>query len=195
RTMNAARSKAVVRDHVSAASFAAAIARFASSREPCGTAAIGSPVAGDSATKVSPLSASVHRPATNMRASVAKLGPPPVDERLQLLLQRRLQLRLLVLLERLPPDVRRARGGILAAVARPALVVLGRREQRPVEALAEPLERVRRAEEVTALPHLLMRGVRKRLLVDLQRLEHLVQHAQELHVDDELLVAGDEPGL
>src|SRR6478752_9390383 len=98
-----------------------------------------------------------------------QLGPDPVVER-----------RLLVLLERRPPDLAGPRGGVARPEPVPPLEVLGRREQRPVEALAEPLERVRRAEEVAALADLLVRAVRERLLVDPERLEHLVQHPQQL---------------
>ena len=52
-----------------------------------------------------------------------------------------------------------------------------------------------RAEEVPAGPHLLVRAERQRLLVDLQRRELVPELAQDLDVDDELLVAGHEPGL
>src|SRR5712691_8555015 len=110
--MHAARSNAVRRDHGSAARFAAPIANCASLRPPCGTSAITSPVAGESAVNVSPLSEPVHRPSTNIAVSVrvlvAKLGPPAVDVRLQLVLQPLVQLRFHVLLERLFRDLRRA---------------------------------------------------------------------------------------
>src|SRR5436190_16659544 len=124
--MNAARSNAVVRDHAAAASFAAAIARRASSRDPRGTSPSVSPVAGDSAVNVSPDSAPVQAPATNI--SVAKLGPPAIDVRLQLVVQPRVHRRLVVLLECLLPDLVRARGCVVAALSHPALVVLRRRE-------------------------------------------------------------------
>src|SRR4029077_2021164 len=99
---------------------------------------------------------------------------------------------LLVLLEHLLPDVGRARRSVATPVPVPPLVVLGGRDERPVEALTEALERVGGAEKVPALAYLLVRGVRQRLLVDDERLEHLVQHAALLDIDDELLVAGDE---
>src|SRR6266404_258956 len=79
--------------------------------------------------------------------SVSELRAPTVDVRLELVLQSLVDLRLDVLLERLLRDLRRARGGIPAAEAIPALVVLGRGEERPVEALTEALERVHRTEE------------------------------------------------
>src|SRR5438445_5302410 len=126
------------------------------------------------------------RPPTHPRrtsASVAELLAPPVDVGLQLVLQVSLHRRLLVLLERLLRDLARPHRRVAPTVARPALVVLRRREQRPVEALAEALERVHRAEEVAALSNLLVRGIGQRLLVDLEWLEHLVQHAQHLDVD------------
>src|SRR5205085_5148617 len=116
--------------------------------------------------------------------SVAELRATPVDVGLQLVLQPLVQLRLLVLVERPLRDLRCARRGVFPAVAVPALVVLGRGEQGPVEALAKPLERVHRAEEVPTLANLLVRAVGQRLLVDLHRLEHVVEHAQQLHVDD-----------
>src|SRR5436190_19670894 len=124
--------------------------------------------------------------------SVTQLLPAPVDERLQLRFQVRIDRRLLVLLQRLLPDLARARGRVVGAVAVPALEVLGGRDKRPVEAFAEALERVCGAEEVPSLADLLVRRIREGLLVDSQRLERCVQHPQLLDVDDELLVAGDE---
>src|SRR5207244_7382797 len=103
--------------------------------------------------------------------------------------------RLLVLLERLLPDLGRAGGRVVGPVAVPALVVLGGGDERPVEAVAEALERVRGAEEVPALADLLVRRVRERFLVDRERLERRVQHPELLDVDDELLVAGDQRRL
>src|SRR3954454_17131752 len=66
RCMTAARSKAVVRAQASAARFAAPIASWASARSPCGTAPIVSPVAGESASNVSPDSALVHAPSMSI---------------------------------------------------------------------------------------------------------------------------------
>ncbi len=103
--------------------------------------------------------------------------------------------RLLVLLERLRVDLGGALGGVAAAQALPALEVLGRGEQRAVEALAEALQRVHRAEEVAAGADLLVGAEGQALLVDLERRELHLQHAQDLDVDDELLVAGDEARL
>src|SRR5207244_11467783 len=65
---------------------------------------------------------------------VAELGAASRDVLLELPAERVVHRRLLVLLDRLLPDLARARGGIAAAVAVPPLVVLGRREQWPVEA-------------------------------------------------------------
>src|SRR5437660_8662261 len=127
--------------------------------------------------------------------SIPQFGPAPVDERLQLPLQVGVDRRLLVFLERLLPDLGRPRGRVVAAVAVPALVVLGGGDERTVEALAEPLEGVHGAEEVPALADLLVRRVCERLLVDLEGLERRVQHPELLDVDHELLVAGDERGL
>src|SRR4051812_2141494 len=69
---------------------------------------------------------------------------------------------LLVLLERLAPDLARALGRVAPAVALPAVEVLRRAQQRPVEALAEALERVHGAEEVPARADLLVRPERQR---------------------------------
>src|SRR4051794_35197858 len=88
--------------------------------------------------------------------SVAELRPAAVDVRLQLRAQALVHRRLLVLFERLLHDVGRAGRRILPALARPALVVLRRGEKRPVEALAEALERVGGAEEVSARSDLLV---------------------------------------
>src|SRR2546421_7165172 len=127
--------------------------------------------------------------------SIPQFCPAPVDERLQLPLEVGVDRRFLVFGKRLLPDLRGSCGGVVAAVAVPALVVLGGGDERPVEALAEALERVRGAEEVPALPDLLVGRVGQRLLVDLQRLEGRMEHSQLLDVDDELLVAGDERRL
>src|SRR6478672_13972292 len=113
-----------------------------------------------------------------------QLGPDPVVER-----------RLLVLLERRPPDLAGPRGGVARPEPVPPLEVLGRREQRSVEAVAEPLERVRRAEEVAALADLEVGVEREARLVDLEWRELLLEHPQDLDVDDELLVARHEPRL
>src|SRR5215217_1030330 len=127
--------------------------------------------------------------------SVAELTAAAGDELLQLPADGLVDRRRLVGLERRAPDLRRAVGGVLAAVARPAVEVLGRGQQRPVEALAEPLERVGGTEEVAALADLLVRAERQARLVDLQRRELVPQHPQQLDVDDELLVARHEAAL
>ena len=57
------------------------------------------------------------------------------------------------------------------------------------------LERVRRAEEVPAGADLLVGAERERVLVDLERLELVLQHPQDLDVDDVLLVARHEAAL
>src|SRR5205085_7450677 len=98
-------------------------------------------------------------PRTSRRScafSVAELRPPPAHVLPELGVHRRIDRRLLVLLDRLAPDLPRALGRVAAAVARPAVEVLGRAQQRPVEALAEALERVHRAEEVPARADLLV---------------------------------------
>src|SRR5581483_4100472 len=79
--------------------------------------------------------------------SVSQFGSPAIDVRFQLGVEPLVERRPLVLLEGLLPDVRRPRRGVVAAVPLPALVVLGRADERPVEALAEALERVHRTEE------------------------------------------------
>ena len=72
RCIAAARSNALARAQSPAARFAAPIARRASSRPPCWTAPIVSPVAGDSASNVSPDSAVVHSPAMNNSGSAGR---------------------------------------------------------------------------------------------------------------------------
>src|SRR4051794_19059286 len=62
--------------------------------------------------------------------------------------------RLLVVVESLAVDLRRPGCRVLATVAHPALVVLRGRQHRPVEAGSEPFHRVRRTQEVTAVPDL-----------------------------------------
>src|SRR4051794_10334744 len=94
----------------------------------------------------------LRRPASE--PSVTELGAAAVDEGLQLRLQVAGHLRLLVLGDGLLPDLVGPRGRVLAAVAGPALVVLGGRHERTVEALAEALQRVHRAQEVAAVAHL-----------------------------------------
>src|SRR6185312_683421 len=141
------------------------------------------------------LSASFSAMVAPFARSVAELDPPPVDVLLQLLAQSRVEGRRLVRLQRLPPDLARTRGRVAAALRLPPLEVLGGREQRPVEAGAEPLERVRRTEEVAAVTHLFVGAVREAGLVDLERRELLLQHPQDLDVDDELLVAADQARL
>src|SRR6476469_8046834 len=73
RCSAAARSNALRRAQPVAASFAAAIARRASSRPPRWTVPIVSPVAGDSASNVSPDSAVVHSPAMNKSCPAGRL--------------------------------------------------------------------------------------------------------------------------
>src|SRR5579871_2530614 len=127
--------------------------------------------------------------------SVAELGTAARHELLELGANGAVHRRLLVALERRAPQLGGAGRRVAPAVARPAVEVLGRGQERPVEALAEALERVRRAEEVAAGADLLVRAEREARLVDLERREGVAQLAQELDVDDELLVAGDEAAL
>src|SRR4051794_36338696 len=127
--------------------------------------------------------------------SVSQLRPTAIDVGLQLGADRLVERRLLVLLQRALPYDLRARGGVEAAVALPALEVLRRGQQRTVEALAEALQRVRGAEEVPAGPDLLVGAEGEARLVDLQRRELVLELAQDLDVDDELLIAGDQARL
>src|SRR5207249_1741972 len=89
----------------------------------------------------------------------------------QLCLDRRVERRLLVALQRPPPDLAGAGRRVVTAVALPALEVLGRREQRPVEAVAEALERVHGAQEMAAGADLLVGAEGEAVLVDLERRE------------------------
>src|SRR5690348_4479786 len=58
--------------------------------------------------------------------SVAELGAPAHDELLELGADRIVERWLLVVLERRPPDLARARGGVAGATLGPAVEVLGR---------------------------------------------------------------------
>src|SRR3954454_9324084 len=108
-------------------------------------------------------------------ASVAELRTPARHVLPQFRVDRLVDRGLLVLLDRLAPDLARALGGVAPAVARPAVEVLRRAQERAVEALAEALERVHRAEEVPAGADLLVRPERERLLVDLERRELVLE--------------------
>src|SRR5579863_3776855 len=123
---------------------------------------------------------------------IAKLSTPFGDEFLELGADALVDRGRRVLIQRLAPDLCGSGGGVPAAVPRPPLEVLGRGEQRPVEAFAKTLERVGGPEEMPPRPHLLMGAVGERGLVDLERAELVAELAQQLDVDDELLVAGDE---
>jgi hypothetical protein len=71
RRIARARSNAVSRDHVPNASVAAATARRTSSRVPSGSVPITSPVEGEVASNVAPLSDATHSPAMSIRWSSA----------------------------------------------------------------------------------------------------------------------------
>ena len=102
---------------------------------------------------------------------------------------------LLVRLEQLGDPALGARGVVERAAARPAVDVLGRRDGRPPEALAEALERVLGAEEVPAVAHLDVRVEREARLVDLERRELRLQEVDQLDVGDELRERRDEAAL
>src|SRR5690242_4859954 len=105
------------------------------------------------------LSASLSAMVPPLARSVAELDPPPVDVLLQLVAHRRVERRGLVRVERLPPDLARPLGRVAPALRLPPLEVLRRGQERPVEARAEALQRVRRAEEVAAVADLLVSAV------------------------------------
>src|ERR1700716_4285062 len=94
------------------------------------------------------------------RALVAELGPAAGHELLELGPDRVIQRRRLVCLERLGADLAGPGRRVLAALLEPALVIRRRGQQRPVEELAETLPRVLRAEEMPAVPDLLVRPER-----------------------------------
>src|SRR3954471_21707981 len=127
--------------------------------------------------------------------SVAELDPPPVDVLLQLVAHRRVERRRLVGRQRLAPDLARPLRRVADALRLPPLEVLGGREQGPVEAGAEALPRVRRAQEVAAVAALLVGGVGQAGLARLQRCYLLLQRPQDLDVDDDLLVAAAQARL
>src|SRR5580700_4367913 len=112
-------------------------------------------------------------------SSVAKLGATTAYVLLELGPDCVIQRRLLVVSQRLGAYIAGPGRRVLAAELQPALVVRGRREQRPVEALPEPLHRVLRPEEVPAVADFLVRAERQRRLIDLQRRELHPQHPQQ----------------
>src|SRR5579871_380731 len=135
-----------------------------------------------------------HRPGS-LHPSVAELDASAIDEFTQLRLDRIVDRRTLVVGQRLAPDLARARRRVTGAALGPAVEILRRGEQRAVEALAKTLERVRGPEEVPAGPDLDVRVEREARLVDLERSELVAELAQQLDIDDELLIAGDEAAL
>src|SRR6266571_7934023 len=111
---------------------------------------------------------------------VAELAAAAGHEVVELGADRVVQRRRGELLELLPPDLAGPGGGVLGAQLEPALEVGGGGEHRAVEALAEPLHRVRRAEEVAAVPDLGVGAEGEGLLGDLQRGELDPQLTQQL---------------
>src|SRR5438128_5526798 len=126
---------------------------------------------------------------------IAELGRPPLDELDELLLDRLVERRPLVLVEHRPPPRGRAAGVVERAPTRPALEVVRRADRRPPEAVAEPLERVHGAEEVPALADLDVGVEREAPLVDLDRGELALEEVEQLAVGDELLEARHESAL
>src|SRR5947209_3571984 len=127
--------------------------------------------------------------------SVAQLCATTADELGQLLAHRLVDRRGLKLFKRLAVDLSGPHRGVSGALALPAVEVLRGGEQRSVEALAEALERVHGAEEVPAGADLGVGAEGEAVLVELHRREFVAQLAQQLDVDDELLVARHQPAL
>lgn len=85
---------------------------------------------------------------------------------------------------------------VLRAVAHPPLVVLGAVEEGPVEAGPEALHRVHRPEEVPAVPDLLVASnPSEPSSISTWQGELVLEHLDDLAVDDELLEARHEPAL
>src|SRR5437763_14644768 len=126
---------------------------------------------------------------------IAELRRPPLDELEQLFLDRGVERRALVGLEQLLPPRSRARRMIEGAAARPSVVVVGRRDGGPPEAVAKPLQGVLGAEEVPAVADLDVRAEGEARVVDLGRGELVQQQVEQLAVRDELLERRDEPAL
>jgi len=114
----------------------------------------------------------VQRPSPHLHA-VAQLTRAALDELDQLLLDRLVERRLPVAIEQLAPAALRALGIVEGAVTPPAVDVVRRANGWAPEALAEPLERVRRAEEVAPMPDFEVRIEGQRRLVDDERLRLL----------------------
>src|SRR5262245_23131874 len=123
------------------------------------------------------------------RRSIAKLLAATGDVLTQLLPDRAVERRGLVLGQPLLEDLARPRRGVLGPGPHPPLVVLRRGQQRPVETGTEPLHRVGGAEEMAAVAYLVMSVEGQRRLVDLERGDLDLQHPQDLDIDHELLEA------
>src|SRR5207247_11160664 len=89
---------------------------------------------------------------------VAELAAAAGDEVVELGADGVVERRRLERFQLLAPDLAGPGGGVLAAQLEPALEVGGGGQHRAVEALAEPLHGVLRAEEVAAVPDLLVRA-------------------------------------
>src|SRR5690606_3715660 len=109
------------------------------------------------------------------RSSVAQLAPAARHVVLQLLTDRVVQRRWLVLRQLRAGHLGGPGRGVGRPVADPPLVVVRAGQERAVEAGAEPFHGVCRAEEVPAVAHLVVGLERQRRLVDLQRGELLLQ--------------------
>src|SRR5579862_1417354 len=90
---------------------------------------------------------------------IAKLGAPSQHEFLKLGADSLVDRRGHVAVKRLTPDLGGPGGRVVATFPGPAFEVLGRGQERSVEALAKALERVCRAKEMSAGPDLLMSPV------------------------------------
>src|SRR5437016_3681207 len=103
----------------------------------------------------------------------------PCDEFLQLLVDARVDAWIRILRQQLLPALSRHLVSGPGTHAVPAVVVLGRRDPRPVEARAVVTKRVLRAKEMTAGTDLAQRIHRHPLFVDGQSLlQHPLEHAQ-----------------
>src|SRR5581483_1431682 len=111
---------------------------------------------------------------------VAELRSTPLDVLDELLLDGVVERGALVLLEERPPSLGGAVCVVGGALPRPPVVVVGRRDRRPPEAVAEALERVGSAEEVTAVADLHVGVEREARVVDGDGCELGKQEVQQL---------------
>src|SRR6202047_320658 len=173
-----------------------------------------SPVAGLRASKVSPPSESTQRPSTNI-FSVSTLSAtfkrlPPVDsdrgvenrvlahldERLELLIDARVDSRIFIVGQELLPFLVRHLVSGPRPHPLPPVIVFGRPDPRPVEAGPIGTHRLLGTQVVTAGTHFADPVHGEALIVEGDSLgQDPLEHPQGFHVDDEFFIGGQQCAL